>query len=82
MSVALKLGDTITVQCSYDAGGYPDVSLKIVGIYEVAMDNGDADNHNADNQPCHHVLHSSQGGRHGFIGGIVNRQLEAVPVQV
>ena len=36
----LKLGDTITVQCSYDAGGYPDVSLKIVGIYEVAMDNG------------------------------------------
>ena len=36
----LKQGDTITVQCSYDAGGYPDVSLKIVGIYEVAMDNG------------------------------------------
>ena len=36
----MKLGDTITVQCSYDAGGYPDVSLKIVGIYEVAMDNG------------------------------------------
>ncbi|MDE6874632.1 MAG: ABC transporter permease, partial [Lachnospiraceae bacterium] len=36
----LKLGDTITVQCSYDAGGYPDVSLKIVGIYEVTMDNG------------------------------------------
>lgn len=36
----LKLGDTITVQCSYDAGGYPDVSLKIVGIYEVAMDDG------------------------------------------
>ena len=36
----LKLGDTITVQCSYDAGGYPDVSLKIVGIYEFVMDNG------------------------------------------
>ena len=36
----LKLGNTITVQCSYDAGGYPDVLLKIVGIYEVAMDNG------------------------------------------
>ena len=36
----LKLGDTITVQCSYDAGGYPDVSLKIVGIYEVTMDDG------------------------------------------
>ena len=36
----LKLGDAITVQCSYDAGGYPDVSLKIVGIYEVAMDKG------------------------------------------
>ena len=35
----LKQGDTITVQCSYDAGGYPDVSLKIVGIYEVTMDN-------------------------------------------
>ena len=37
---SLKLGDTITVQCSYDAGGYPNVSLKIVGIYEVTMDNG------------------------------------------
>ena len=36
----LKLGDTITVQCCYDAGGYPDVSLKIVGIYEVTMDDG------------------------------------------
>ena len=36
----LKLGDIITVQCSYDAGGYPDVPLKIVGIYEVTMDNG------------------------------------------
>ncbi|WP_322176513.1 hypothetical protein [Acutalibacter caecimuris] len=36
----LKLGDTITVQCSYDAGGYPDVSLKIVGIYEITMDDG------------------------------------------
>ncbi len=36
----LKLGDTITVQCSYDAGGYPGVSLKIVGIYEVTMDDG------------------------------------------
>ena len=36
----LKLGDTITVQCCYDAGGYPNVSLKIVGIYEVTMDDG------------------------------------------
>ena len=37
---SLMLGDTITVQCCYDAGGYPDVSLKIVGIYEVTMDDG------------------------------------------
>jgi len=36
----LKLGDTITVQCCYDAGGYPNVSLKIVGIYE-AQDDGE-----------------------------------------
>lgn len=36
----LKLGDTITVQCCYDAGGYPNVSLKIVGIYE-ALDDGE-----------------------------------------
>lgn len=36
----LKLGDTITVQCCYDAGGYPNVSLEIVGIYESAMDDG------------------------------------------
>lgn len=36
----LKLGDTITVQCCYDAGGYPDVSLEIVGIYEVTTDDG------------------------------------------
>lgn len=36
----LKLGDTITVQCCYDAGGYPNVSLEIVGIYEVTMDDG------------------------------------------
>ena len=34
----LKLGDTITVQCCYDAGGYPNVSLKIVGIYEATDD--------------------------------------------
>ena len=44
----LKLGDTITVQCSYDAGGYPDVSLKIVGIYEVTMDNGQFDTTSTD----------------------------------
>ncbi|MBD5486993.1 MAG: ABC transporter permease [Lachnospiraceae bacterium] len=36
----LKLGDTITVQCCYDAGGYPNVLLKIVGIYDVTMDDG------------------------------------------
>lgn len=36
----LKLGDTITVQCCYDAGGYPNVSLEIVGIYESTMDDG------------------------------------------
>lgn len=30
---ALKLGDTITVQCCYDSGNYPDVSLTIIGIY-------------------------------------------------
>ena len=37
---ALKLGDTITVQCCYDAGGYPNVSLKIVGIYKSTLDDG------------------------------------------
>lgn len=36
----LKLDDTITVQCCYDAGGYPSVSMKIVGIYESTMDDG------------------------------------------
>ncbi len=36
----LKLGDTITVQCCYDAGGYPDVSLEIVGLYEAQDDGG------------------------------------------
>ena len=36
----LKLGNTITVQCCYDAGGYPNVSLKIVGIYKSTLDDG------------------------------------------
>jgi len=36
----LKLGDTITVQCCYDAGGYPNVTLKIVGIYKSTLDDG------------------------------------------
>ena len=36
----LMLGDTITVQCCYDAGGYPNVTLKIVGIYKSTMDDG------------------------------------------
>lgn len=36
----LKLDDTITVQCCYDAGGYPNVSLKIVGIYKSTLDDG------------------------------------------
>ena len=36
----LKLGDTITVQCCYDEGDYPNVSLQIVGIYESTMDDG------------------------------------------
>lgn len=36
----LKLGDSITVQCCYDAGGYPNVTLKIVGIYKSTMDDG------------------------------------------
>lgn len=36
----LMLGDTITVQCCYDAGGYPNVSLKIVGIYKSTLDDG------------------------------------------
>ena len=37
---SLKLGDTITVQCCYDAGGYPNVSLKIIGIYKSTLDDG------------------------------------------
>ena len=36
---ALKLGDTITVQCCYDSGIYPDVSLTIIGIYAYEADN-------------------------------------------
>lgn len=36
----LKLGDTITVKCCYDAGGYPNVTLKVVGIYKSTMDDG------------------------------------------
>ena len=36
---ALKLGDTITVQCCYDSGNYPDVSLTIIGIYAYEADN-------------------------------------------
>ena len=36
----LRLGDTITVQCCYDEGDYPNVPLEIVGIYE-AQDDGD-----------------------------------------
>lgn len=36
----LKLGDTITVQCCYDAGGYPNVSLKIISIYKSTLDDG------------------------------------------
>lgn len=36
----LELGDTITVQCCFDEGDYPHVSLEIVGIYE-AQDDGD-----------------------------------------
>ena len=36
---ALKLGDTITVQCCYDRGIYPDVSLTIIGIYAYEADN-------------------------------------------
>ena len=36
---ALKLGDTITVQCCYDRGTYPDVSLTIIGIYAYEADN-------------------------------------------
>ena len=34
----LKLGDTITVQCCFDNGDYPDVKLKVVGIYEYKGD--------------------------------------------
>ncbi len=36
---ALKLGDSITVQCCYDSGNYPDVSLTIIGIYAYEADN-------------------------------------------
>lgn len=36
---ALKLGDTITVQCCYDKGNYPDVSLTIIGIYAYEANN-------------------------------------------
>lgn len=36
----LRLGDTITVQCCYDEGSYPNVPLKIIGIYE-AQDDGE-----------------------------------------
>lgn len=36
----LKLGDTITVQCCYDAGGYPNVSLEVIGIYQSTLDDG------------------------------------------
>ena len=36
---ALKLGDTITVQCCYDSGNYSDVSLTIIGIYAYEADN-------------------------------------------
>ncbi len=36
---ALKLGDTITVQCCYDSGIYPDVTLTIIGIYAYEADN-------------------------------------------
>lgn len=35
---ALKLGDTITVQCCFDSGDYPDVKLTVVGIYEYKGD--------------------------------------------
>lgn len=35
---ALKLGDNITVQCCYDRGNYPDVSLTVIGIYEYEAD--------------------------------------------
>ncbi len=34
----LKIGDTITVQCCYDSGDYPDVELTVVGIYEYKGD--------------------------------------------
>ena len=34
----LKLGDTITVQCCYDSGDYPDVKLTVVAIYEYKGD--------------------------------------------
>ena len=36
----LKLGDTITVQCCFDNGDYPDVKLKVVGIYTGASTGG------------------------------------------
>ena len=34
----LNLGDTITVQCCFDNGDYPDVKLKVVGIYKYKGD--------------------------------------------
>jgi len=34
----LKIGDTVTVQCCYDSGDYPDVKLTVVGIYEYKGD--------------------------------------------
>ncbi|NBH15398.1 ABC transporter permease [Lachnospiraceae bacterium] len=34
----LRIGDTITVQCCYDSGNYPDVELTVVGIYEYKGD--------------------------------------------
>jgi len=34
----LKIGDTVTVQCCYDSGDYPDVKLTVVGTYEYKGD--------------------------------------------
>ncbi|MCR1838930.1 ABC transporter permease [Murimonas intestini] len=36
----LKLDDSITVRCANDAGEYPDVSLKIIGIYKSTIEEG------------------------------------------
>ena len=44
--------------------------------------NTDADDHDTNNQARHHVLHGGQRGRYSFIGGVINGQLEAAPVQV